>query len=153
MRYIKNFNSLIKESTEESSREELKDFCEMNLAYLLDDDFTISLTPSSYLPSTSDNYESGHRITFQLGDGPKGEGFTWSQIMDHFIPFLQRLSNSYKVIKCLIRYEEPLDGITFPLNYYQSHTSVQSLIDNELPEGQFEDTVMLHIRIIVEDEW
>jgi hypothetical protein len=152
MRYIKNFKSLIKESTEESSRAELKDFCEMNLAYLIDEDFNISLTARTPISKDNPKYEPGHAITFKLGKLP-GEDFTWLQIMDHFIPFLQRLSNNYKVIKCMLSYKEPIDGVITPLGWYKSTVSIQSLIDNQLPKGQFEDTGMRSITIIVEDQW
>ena len=39
MKYIKQFNHLILESF----TTDLKEFCELNLAYLLDDDYTITV--------------------------------------------------------------------------------------------------------------
>jgi hypothetical protein len=49
MKHIKNFNLIV-----ESVKDDLKDFCEMNLAYLMDDDYKIMITRNFYnhsLPS------------------------------------------------------------------------------------------------------
>lgn len=40
MKYIKKYSSLIVESV----KDDLKDFCEWNLAYLMDDDYRVMIT-------------------------------------------------------------------------------------------------------------
>ena len=79
MRYLKPFN----ESTD-NFKEELQEFCELNLAYLLDDeDLEVRLIP----------VVGGVRLLIELNQNPQ----LWSDIKDHMIPFLTRLSNQYEL--------------------------------------------------------
>jgi hypothetical protein len=79
MKHIKPFN----EALDENFREELKDFCETNLAYLLDEG-RLLIEKSITL------------IRVQLSfDRDKD----WDEIKDHMIPFLIRLTNKYEVIE------------------------------------------------------
>lgn len=80
MRYLKPFN----ESTDDNFKEELKDFCELNLAYLLDDqEIDVRLIP----------VVGGFRLLIELNQNPQ----LWDEIKDHMIPFLTRLSNQYEL--------------------------------------------------------
>lgn len=83
MIYIKSFNEDI---TSFNFKEELKDFCEMNLAYLLDEGGEVEIAESH-----EGNYI---RVSFN-------ENKTWYQIKDHIIPFLTRLKNKYSKQKTL----------------------------------------------------
>lgn len=87
MRYLKSFRESV------INEDDLQDFCDTYLAYLLDDGFkviidnkykdfiTIRLTQSS---DTSNPLQSD-------------EPFIWDSIKDHYVPFLQMLSRNYKV--------------------------------------------------------
>ena len=88
LHYLKSFNEAIEETklTEEQI-EELKDFCETNLVYLLDEDFELDI--DSRFPGSTGN------VSFYL---KRESGFTWGEIKDYFIPFLQRLSNKYEIV-------------------------------------------------------
>ena len=91
MKYLRKFN----ESKEEFNYEDLKDFCEQNLVYLLDDErfelevendlnggeFYINLNCISGNSNTGNEWLNGF--------------FRWIDIKDHFIPFLIRLKNKY----------------------------------------------------------
>ena len=80
MKHLKSFNEDI---TSFSFEEELKDFCETNLAYLLDEG-RLLIEKSITL------------IRVQLSfDRDKD----WDEIKDHMIPFLIRLTNKYEVIE------------------------------------------------------
>jgi hypothetical protein len=80
MKYIKKYSSLIVESV----TDDLQEFCELNLAYLLDEDFTINVRKMFI--------NNQYLLTFD-----RKSGFTWDEIADQFIPFLQRLSQSYTI--------------------------------------------------------
>lgn len=79
MRYLKPFN----ENTD-NFKEELQEFCELNLAYLLDDeDLEVRLIP----------VVGGFRLLIELNQNPQ----LWSDIKNHMIPFLTRLVSQYEL--------------------------------------------------------
>jgi hypothetical protein len=77
MRYIKRFN-------EDNNEEDLKDFCETHLAYLLDD-YNFELNVESFHDHTQGGIYRG-QIRLE-----NDEGFKWDDIKDYFIPFLKQL--------------------------------------------------------------
>ena len=79
MRYLKPFN----ENTD-NFKEELQEFCELNLAYLLDDEeLEARLIP----------VVGGFRLLIELNQNPQ----LWSDIKNHMIPFLTRLVSQYEL--------------------------------------------------------
>ena len=84
MKHLRSFN-------ESMSKEDLQDFCESTLAYLIDEGFTINVythgDPRSGLPKGESN------IWLQKGK----EFFKWDDVKDYYIPFLQLLSNRYDI--------------------------------------------------------
>ena len=128
LHYLKSFNEAIEQTklTEEQI-EELKDFCETNLVYLLDEDFELDI--DSRFPGSTGN------VSFYL---KRESGFTWDEIKDYFIPFLQRLSNKYEIV------DRIKIGFSVP-----EFSSVKSLINDDTDFG---DTLIrvIFIRIGVE---
>ena len=81
MKHLKPFN----ESVDDNFTEELKDFCENNLAYLLDEaELQIVESPGGW--------HELHLIRILLNE-PK----RWDEIKDHMIPFLTRLVRKYEI--------------------------------------------------------
>lgn len=94
MRWIKKF-----EASSLRVRDELKEFCEINLAYLMDDDYKVMITRRDSLPIDSSHHKKGliiHFYKWQFHDEVK---FKWNEVEDQFIPFLQRLSNEYTLVE------------------------------------------------------
>lgn len=81
MKYLKNFNESV-------NSEELKDFCETYLAYLMDEDFEIEIV-------SEDGLKFVH-ISKALKDN-KYQTFQWSEVKDKFLPFLKMLDRSYNL--------------------------------------------------------
>ena len=81
MKYLKPFN----ENTD-NFKEELQDFCDNNLAYLLDEGTEIQVIESP------GDWSELHLIRILL-DQPK----RWNEIKDHIIPFLTRLVSKYEI--------------------------------------------------------
>lgn len=86
MKHLKLFN-------ESLNRNELKEFCEMYLSYLLDrPHFNMDV-----LTSTKDI------STIIINDNPDGNTFSgdkvfnWSDVSDEFIPFLKMLEKNYNI--------------------------------------------------------
>ena len=135
MKHIKKFDSLILESV----KSELKEFCEMNLAYLMDEDFKVMITRRDNLPSFSPGHKPGHLIHFYRWIG-KTDFFEFSEVEDHFIPFIQRLSKEYTSIECMVDY--------FAVRKSSTKLSVDQVING----GIELNTLISRILIIVEEE-
>jgi len=83
MKHLKRFNEDI---LTDNFKEELQDFCENNLAYLLDEGTEIQVIESP------GGWSELHLIRILLNE-PK----RWNEIKDHIIPFLTRLDNKYEI--------------------------------------------------------
>lgn len=89
MRYLKTFESVDLEN-------DLRDFCEMNLAYLLDGDFRLSVIWQGHgnMGKANDCYNIN---LCKLDDG-RAVGFTWNDVKDSYIPFIHMLDKQYKIM-------------------------------------------------------
>lgn len=83
MKHLRGFN-------ESLNKEELQDFCETYLAYLLDDGFEVSI---QHMYSTKEYKHDYHFITINK----VSNNFKWEEIKDQFIPFISVLSKEYKL--------------------------------------------------------
>ena len=120
MRYLKSFNEELTErliTTEMVG--ELRDFCRDHLAYLIDEMFTVQVTPTfngtecDIIFYKTDIFHSSYR---------------WVMIKDHFIPFLYMLNKHYNII----------DSNQLPL---MNNLSIQSDMINDIvsDNGSFRD--------------
>ena len=85
MKHLRKFNESI-------DHDELKDFVESCLAYLLDEGFHVFIPRASLDDGTTAiwlglNYREN-----------KSNAFTWDDIKDYYIPLLKLLSNRYQII-------------------------------------------------------
>jgi hypothetical protein len=83
MKHLKPFN----EAVGDTFAQDLKDFCEMNLAYLLDEELDISIM------LVRGGLGLSFKLTLELNENPR----LWSDIKDHMIPFLTRLVSQYEL--------------------------------------------------------
>jgi hypothetical protein len=91
MKHIKTFNEAITWNPAEF-KQELQEFCEINLAYLLDDTADLYVTNVSDWDEYSSWQEDLHKIQLVFRT-PK----QWNEIKDQVIPFLTRLNREYEV--------------------------------------------------------
>lgn len=88
--------------TLENYIEQLKDFCEENLVYLLDEGFQLKYdTHSIYFPEIRTIHhdgDAGVNVKIICPNYRKSilPNTHWSDIKDYIIPFLQRLCNEYQ---------------------------------------------------------
>jgi hypothetical protein len=89
MRYLKTFESVDLEN-------DLKDFCETYLAYLLDEDFQLDVIwmGHDYMVHPEDCYTIN---LIKLNDYG-ATGFTWNEVKDSYIPFLHMLDKQYEIM-------------------------------------------------------
>ena len=109
--------------TEAISQEEIKDFCEMYLSYLLDDGYAL------------DFRESG-RITQIDLTKPSNDSFNWDEIKDRFIPFLQMLDKQYDVKDNMIIFQTK----PYVAPAGQVKISFKDVIDDKVQEKIFNKT-------------
>ena len=95
MKHLRRFNESI-------NKDELVEFCENYLAYLLDKDFNIE-----YIGKKSHTMPGNKIIILKKGYRHDGMAiadpslmFSWDEIKDHFIPFIHMLSNQYTITNC-----------------------------------------------------
>jgi hypothetical protein len=94
MIYLKSFNESkmrkfgFMAKPEEGELDEIRDFCETHLAYLVDEDFVVEV---------SNDYTHKNFHISILKEGSKYKGFTWEEVKDYFIPFLTHLSRKYSI--------------------------------------------------------
>lgn len=104
MKHLKRFNEELTFlpgvkvlSPEEISlkREELRDFCETYLAYLLDEGFELKIYGGSQLTSNDNVIKQN---PFQVSLVKQDQSiFYWQDIINHFLPFLKLLKDSYNL--------------------------------------------------------
>ena len=95
MKYLKPFNEDI---TSLSFEEDLQEFCEMNLAYLLDEGGKIEINYTA-----GPNMELAYVIRINLDGRFLEEAKSWVEIKDHIIPFVTRLNNTYELFPTHVR--------------------------------------------------
>ena len=142
MKHIKPFN----EAVGDTFKEELQDFCEMNLAYLLDEELDISIT------LVRSGLGLSFKLTLELNENPR----LWSDIKDHMIPFLTRLSNKYELKQYArgmghtrknkkdvkIEVTRDLEAVRnrFPHRKTELYYQVNKLINDDIKSGLYYDT-------------
>jgi len=98
MKHIKRFNESL-----ENYLEQLKDFCESNLVYLLDEGFQLKYyTQVMHFPeirTIKHDGDAGVNVKIMCPNYYKSNlpNTHWSEIKDYIIPFLQRLCNEYQL--------------------------------------------------------
>lgn len=94
MRYLKTFES----KTEE---EDIKKFCEDNLAYLIDSGFRIIIDNTKkkdYYSSDIFDYNYSNYYDIYLIKDKLNDSFQWSDIKYDFIPFFEELNRKYEIL-------------------------------------------------------
>ena len=94
MKYLVRFNEDL------VNREELKDFCEMYLAYLVDDNIKISIVQNKILYKNKGITREPICINvngFMSYENNQAIFKTWGEVKDQFIPFIQMLNNNYNI--------------------------------------------------------
>ena len=109
MKYLKRYNEskdtrsyYFSAKPEEGELDELRDFCEIHLAYLIDKDFVVDVS--------NDFTHKNFHISI-LKEGSKYKGFTWEEIKDYFIPFLTHLSRKYEICYESVKFNPLVNGL------------------------------------------
>jgi hypothetical protein len=102
MKYLRR----IFEEVNRDEYEELKDFCEMYLAYLLDDgDWYIDITMRTSVYPNTGYYDCmiWRRLETQADGSHSYPNSTWDDVSDYFIPFFKVLTDNYELVPSVAR--------------------------------------------------
>jgi len=95
MKHLRRFN----ESSDEYNIETIRDFCETNLAYLMDEGFELEITEIPLRKMVGYKIKIVGYDMFKEGErGYDQKYYHWDQLKDHIIPFLKRLSDKYYIM-------------------------------------------------------
>lgn len=86
MKHLKRFNEGV-------TQEDLQDFCESSLAYLMDESFNVTIRGGDDPRARATTGQFGIFLAKNNGR----EFFKWDDVKDYYIPFLQLLSNRYDI--------------------------------------------------------
>ncbi len=83
-------------------KEELQNFCNDNLAYLLDEGYQVRViwTPNCNawrLVFEKVKREAAHRTYILLRDSERINSFYWREVKDDFLPFFEMLDSKYEI--------------------------------------------------------
>ncbi len=105
MKYLKSYNESI-----DNKILELQEFCESNLAYLIDDGFQVTVTNGQYgnkdstIINIKKNVKMLSRVNSieQLNNNFINGLFKWDDVKDDFIPFYDILSNKNNIVEATL---------------------------------------------------
>jgi hypothetical protein len=148
MKHLKRF------SESSSYEEELKDFCEGCLAYLLDEDFSVFVTQGASWTATASG-TSGvdhHKNVMLKKEGGKSV-FTWNSVKDYYIPFVQLLKKKYELDEFFTRAGDKdlyvqffvLAKNNFSENYYE-YTTLEKVITDDVPVTERIWMIMIKVK-------
>jgi len=128
MKHLKRFN----ESLQPNEVDELKDFCEMSLAYLLDDGYQVSVSMRDKV-----KYPEKQHTIVSLGlKGNMGYRlFDWNDVKDYYIPFLQMLVRRYELLPYSPPWEIPTSHVYFNTEGGFNYFPLEKVIKDDVSIG------------------
>lgn len=152
MKYLKTFESVDLEN-------DLKDFCETYLAYLLDDDFELTVVWQG-----NDNFRIGRKDFYiinliRLNDyGATGlkkiKRFNWLEVKDYFIPFIHILDKQYEIMDDTETYRRAGATDEPCISLYNGNqnfcVSIKDILSGDPLPTRYDEVPLLQISIRVE---
>ena len=137
MKYLRKFNEGV-------SVEDLQDFCESTLAYLIDEGFTIKVMGADDIRSRLPRGQ----FTIWLRKDNGREFFKWDDVKDYYIPFLQLLSNRYDIggfdhvdetnVRFRYRHKKEYSFVNLTKNFSYARVINDNIFDSE---GYWKDQI------------
>ena len=139
MKHLKRFN----ESLTDDEVEELKEFCESSLAYLLDGGYEIDVQRE---------WNVGFHLILRLPGTEDSDEFYWDDVKDYYIPFLQLLSKRYKLGTYSKRKEKGTLGDVYFMGcgkYCQTtYCTVEKVINDDIPKRVDYGVCSINVKVI-----
>ena len=162
MRYIKLFEAFDRLSRDQKA--ELQDYCETNLAYLMDEGFKIRIGQNIDKTIRNVTIQITKKDSADTSDIDR-EDFLWEDVKDQFIPFVLRLEKIYDIEKIRFlgqdnfryikdNFEEELDTLPiYKVSYIDIHLSGEKdgLNESLSPKEELEDFCDTHLAYLTDE--
>jgi hypothetical protein len=145
MKYLKK----IFEEVNRDEYEELKDFCEMYLAYLLDDsDWKIEITMKTQVYPDKGYYDIFlWRIYVVAPDGSASyPNVVWDDISDHFIPFFKVLTDNYELVPSVGRSMKDGSLVNNLVSFSGANVPKEKILNDLIPGNQPVRKIMFKVK-------
>lgn len=144
MRYLKTFESVDIEN-------DLRDFCETYLAYLLDGDFELSV---HFFVKKQGYSRNCYNINLVKLNDYVATGFTWNEVKDSYIPFLHMLDKQYEIMDDTETYRRSGSTGEPCISLYNGNqnfcVSIKDILSGEPLPLRYDEVPLLQISIRVE---
>jgi hypothetical protein len=139
MKYLKR----IFEEVNHEEYKELKDFCEMYLAYLLDDsDWQIAITMKTQVYPDKGYYDVFIWKKYKVADSKP----IWDDISDHFIPFFKVLLDNYELVPSVGRSMRDGSLVNNLVNFSGANVPKEKILGNLIPGNQPVRKIMFKVK-------
>ena len=139
MKHLRRFN----EGLSSNEFDELKDFSESCLAYLLDEGFELELVDRYGRESNDPSYDEDSEYLWIDLYGPRDDegnnsNFSWQEVKDYYIPFIQLLKNRYKLFDDEREYKgdqiyfKVQTGVRFDEHSFMNY-KIEEVINDRIP--------------------
>lgn len=132
MKYLYKFNENNEDKNSSSSLEEIKNLCNSNLAYLMDEGFKLDFLIRKN--RIGDKVHKTVRILLKKDGGTSDNPnlFKWNDIKDDFIPSIIMLSEKYKLYQ---HYPNNKDICINFLKETDTYFSIEDLLEDNIPNS------------------
>lgn len=162
MKYIKLFEAFDRLSRDQKT--ELQDYCETNLAYLMDEGFKIRIGQNIDKTIRNVTIQITKKDSADTSDIDR-EDFLWEDVKDQFIPFVLRLEKIYDIEKIRFlgqdnfryikdNFEEELDTLPiYKVSYIDIFLSGEKdeLNESLSPKEELEDFCDTHLAYLTDE--
>ena len=139
MKHLKMFN----ERLNDTESKELIDFCETSLAYLMDEGFELELVDRYGREPNDPSFDGDTEYYWIDLYGPRDDegnnsNFSWQEVKDYYIPFIQLLKNRYKLFDDEREYKgdqiyfKVQTGVRFDEHSFMNY-KIEEVINDRIP--------------------
>jgi len=135
MKYLRR----IFEEVNQNEYEQLKDFCEMYLAYLLDDGnwrLDISMRTSVYPNTGYYDCMIWRRYETNADGSHSYPNATWDDVSDYFIPFFKVLTDNYELIPSVARSMKTGELVDNLVEFSGANVPKEKILNDLIPGNQ-----------------
>ena len=145
MKYLRR----IFEEVNQNEYEELKDFCEMYLAYLLDDgDWHIDITMRTSVYPNTGYYDCmlWRRYETNADGSHSYPNTTWDDVSDYFIPFFKVLIDNYELIPSVARSMKTGELVDNLVESSGANVPKEKILNDLIPGNQLARKIIFKVK-------
>jgi hypothetical protein len=145
MKYLRR----IFEEVNQNEYEQLKDFCEMYLAYLLDDgDWKIDIAMRTSVYPNTGYYDCmlWRRYETNADGSHSYPNTTWDDVSDYFIPFFKVLIDNYELIPSVARSMKTGELVDNLVEFSGANVPKEKILNDLIPGNQLARKIIFKVK-------